>query len=122
MAEVKTAEFKAASGQAIRDETLRRALRQVGGGFNDARLDAIEEVGEDVWESWREEARRIKIHALDNLDYYLELLHERVTQAGGQVHFARDAAQANEIVAEIARSRNVKLPPRASPWFRKSWT
>ncbi len=109
MAEVKTAEFKRASGQAINDETLRRALTQVGGGFNDARLDAIEEVGEDVWESWREEARRIKIHALDNLDYYLELLHERVTGAGGQVHFARDSAQANEIVSEIARSRGVKI-------------
>lgn len=113
MAEVKTGDFVSASGAAMQDANLRRALRQVGGGFNDARLDAIEEVSWEVWEEWREEARRIKIHALDNLDYYLELLHDRVTEAGGQVHFARDSAQANAIVAEIARSRDVKVATKS---------
>lgn len=113
MAEVKTREFVAASGAAMQDATLRRALLQVGGGFNEARLEAIEEVSWEAWEQWREEARRIKIHALENLDYYLELLHDRVTEAGGQVHFARDAAQANAIVAEIARSRGVKIATKS---------
>lgn len=113
MAEIKTAQFQSASGAAIKDPILRRALTQVGGGFSEARLDAIDEVGEDVWESWREEARRIKIHALDNLDYYLELLHDRVTQAGGHVHFARDATQANEIVSRIANSRGVKIATKS---------
>lgn len=113
MAEVKTAQFKDASGAAMQDETLRRALRQVSGGFSGARLEAIEEVGEEVWDAWREEARRVKIHALDNLDYYLELLYDRVTQAGGQVHFARDSAQANAIVAEIANSRQVKIATKS---------
>ena len=113
VAEVKTREFATASGAAMQDANLRRALQQVGGGFNEARLDAIEEVSWEVWEEWREQARRIKIHALDHLDYYLELLHERVTRAGGQVHFARDAAQANAIVAEIARSKGVKIATKS---------
>ena len=113
MAEVKTGEFVAASSAAMQDANLRRALRQVGGGFNDARLDAIEEVSWEAWEEWREEARRIKIHALDHLDYYLDLLHQSVTEAGGHVHFARDAAQANAIVAEIARSRQVKIATKS---------
>ncbi len=113
MADVKTRDFVAASGAAMQDANLRRALRQVGGGFNDARLEAIEEVSWEAWEEWREEARRIKIHALENLDYYLELLHDRVTEAGGQVHFARDSAQANAIVAEIARSRGVKIATKS---------
>ena len=82
-------------------------------GFNDARLDAIEEVSWEAWEEWREEARQIKIHALDHLDYYLELLHDRVTEAGGHVHFARDSAQANAIVAEIARSHQVKIATKS---------
>lgn len=113
MAEVKTREFVSASGAAMQDANLRRALRQVGGGFNDARLEAIDEVSWEAWEQWREDARRIKIHALENLDYYLELLYDRVTEAGGQVHFARDSAQANAIVAEIARSRDVKIATKS---------
>ena len=113
VAEIKTREFGYASGAAMQDENLQRALRQVGGGFNDARLDAIDEVSWEAWEEWREEARQIKIHTLDHLDYYLELLHERVTQAGGQVHFAHDSAHANAIVAEIARSRQVKVATKS---------
>jgi L-lactate dehydrogenase complex protein LldF len=113
MAEVKTRDFVSASDAAMQDPTLRRALRQVGGGFNEARLEAIEEVSWEVWEEWREAARRIKIHALENLDYYLELLHDRVMAAGGQVHFAQDSTQANAIVAEIARSRNVKIATKS---------
>ena len=113
MAEIKTSQFVSASTDAMQDQVLRRALRQVGGGFSDLRLEAISEVGEEVWEQWREEARQIKIHALENLDYYLELLYDRVTQAGGQVHFARDSAQANEIVAEIARTRQVGIATKS---------
>ncbi len=113
MAEVKTREFKTASELAMQDQTLRRALRQVGGGFSEARLDAIGEVGSAVWEEWREAARRIKVHTLDHLDYYLEMLYDNVARAGGQVHFARDAAEANGIVAELARSRQVKLATKS---------
>ena len=113
MAEVKTRDFVSASDAAMQDASLRRALRHVGGGFNEARLDAIEEVSWESWEEWRDEARSIKIHALENLDFYLELLHDRVTAAGGHVHFARDAAQANAIVAEIARSRDVKIATKS---------
>ena len=113
MAEVKTKDFVAASGAAMQDANLRRALRQVGTGFNEARLDAIEEVSWEAWEEWREAARRIKIHALDHLDYYLELLHDRVVQAGGQVHFARDSAHANAIVAEIAQAGQVKIATKS---------
>ena len=113
MAEVKTQEFVAASGAAMQNPTLRRALRQVGTGFNGARLEAIDEVGPQLWEEWREEAQRIKRHTIDHLDYYLEMLYANVTKAGGQVHFARDAAEANGIVAELARTRQVKLATKS---------
>ncbi len=113
MAEVKTGEFAAASEAAMLNADLRRALRQVGGGFSEARLAAIDEVGRELWEKWREEARRIKSHTLDYLDYYLEMLHDRVAAAGGHVHFARDAAQANTIVAQIALSRQVRIATKS---------
>ena len=109
MPEIKTKDFFAASARAMLDPKLQRALNRVGSGFDVARLSAIEEVTSEVWEQWRQEARDIKVHTLDHLDYYLDLLHTNVTAAGGQLHFAKDAGKANEIVAHIARTRNIKV-------------
>ena len=109
MAEVQTQAFYSASTVSIRDPQLRRALERVGTGFDSARREAIDEVSPAVWEQWREEARHIKEHTLEHLDYYLELLYDNVTEAGGQVHFAKDSAEANDIVTGIARRNQVKV-------------
>ncbi len=108
MAEVTTREFVPASRAAVRDEQLRQALRRAGTGFDGARREAIEEVTPEVWEDWRQQARRIKEHTIGHLDYYLAMLERNVAAAGGHVHFAADAQQANGIVSEIARARGVK--------------
>ena len=113
MPEVKTSEFVSASAAAMENPKLRRALNRVGSGFDVARRTAIDEVSWEAWDRWRDEAREIKVHTLDHLDYYLELLHDQVTAAGGQVHFARDAAQANAIVAHLAQSRGVKIATKS---------
>ena len=113
MADIKTKEFTAASAVSILDPQLRLALERVGTGFDGARREAIDEVSPQAWEQWREEARRIKIHALDHLDYYLDLLHENVTRAGGRVHFAADSAEANAIVGEIVRTRNIRVATKS---------
>ena len=108
MAEVATREFVPASQAAVRDEQLRQALRRAGSGFDGTRREAIAEVTEDVWEDWQQQARGIKEHTIAHLDYYLAMLERNVRAAGGQVHFARDAAQANAIVSEIARQNQVR--------------
>ena len=113
MPEVKTGQFSTASAAAMQNPQLRRALDRVGVGFDVARRNAIEEVTSEAWEEWREEARNIKIHTLDHLDYYLELLHDNVTAAGGQVHFAADAAEANAIVGHLVQTRGVKVATKS---------
>ena len=113
MAPIKTDEFFSASAAAMANPQLRRALDRVGSGFDVARRNAIDEVTTEVWDEWREEARRIKVHTLDHLDYYLELLHDNVTAAGGQVHFAKDADEANQIVSHLAKSRGVKVATKS---------
>lgn len=113
MAEVKTQDFYAASTISIQDPQLRRALQRVGSGFDGARREAISEVTPEVWEEWREQARQIKVHTLEHLDYYLGLLYDKVTEVGGQVHFARDAVQANAIVADLARTRQVRITTKS---------
>jgi len=97
----------------MQNPQLQRALDRVGSGFDVARLNAIEEVTPEVWDQWRQEARDIKVHTIEHLDYYLDLLHTNVTAAGGQLHFAKDADQANEIVAHIARTRRVKVATKS---------
>ena len=109
MAEVTTRQFVPASQASIQDTQLRQALQRAGSGFDGTRREAIAEVTPEVWEGWREQARRIKEHTIANLDYYLAMLERNVAAAGGQVHFAADARQANAIVSEIARARNVNV-------------
>jgi L-lactate dehydrogenase complex protein LldF len=109
LAEIKTREFKEASARAVVNPQLQIALQRAGGGFDGARREAIEELTPERWEELREEAREIKRHTLDNLDYYLDLLYDRVSANGGHVHFARDSGEANAIITDLARSRGVKL-------------
>ena len=112
MAEVRTSRFKASSEEAIADSHLQGTLKGLS-GFDDARREAIDELGPMEWEELRERGRQIKAHTIANLDYYLEMAYERVIANGGQVHFARDASEATNIVTEIATSRGLKVATKS---------
>ena len=60
-------------------------------------------------EGARDRARQIRVETLRRLDHYLEQLENSVTEAGGHVHWAQDAAEACAIVVELAQARGVKL-------------
>src|SRR5690348_14684788 len=60
------------------------------------------------WEHLRETAAQIKAHMIANWANYLEQFEERATALGAKVHWARDAAEHNEIVLKILQSHNVK--------------
>ena len=106
---VKTQQFATASAAAVSDARLQGTMKKVMGHFDEARREAIDEITPQVWEELRQHARQIKSHTVDNLDYYLEMLQDRITQNGGHVHFARDASQAKDIVADLAHSHGVRL-------------
>lgn len=57
----------------------------------------------------RDEARRIRLHTLANLDRYLAQFADVVEANGGNVHWAEDAAHANRVVTGIARSAGIGL-------------
>ncbi len=84
MPQVNTQDFFPASVLSMQNPQLQEALRRAGTGFDGARLEAINEVGQGRWEEWREEARQIKVHTLEHLDYYLELLTERSSGPAGR--------------------------------------
>lgn len=57
--------------------------------------------GFPIMDALRDRARVIRLHALSNMDRLLSHFADQVALQGGQVHFAGDAAEANQIVARI---------------------
>ncbi len=60
------------------------------------------------WEGARAAAAAIKQEVVNHLDKYLMQFAERFEARGGKAHWARDAAEAREIIAQIARENGVK--------------
>ncbi len=94
--------FPAAAREAVRDTTLRGNLRHATHTIRAKRARAVAEL--DDWERLRQAGKRIKDRTLRHLDRYLEQLEESVTAAGGTVHWAADADEANRIVAELVKA------------------
>ena len=68
----------------------------------------VDVLGDEQWQALRQAAHDLRLHTLRHLDHYLEQMEERVTAAGGHVHWARDAAEGREIVLRLAREHGVK--------------
>src|SRR5215831_10757830 len=93
--------FDANARAALNDAQLRGALRNATSLFGKRRLAAARSLSN--WEDLRSEARRIKDETLLHLDKYLEQFTANAEAAGAEIHWARDAAEANQIVKELAR-------------------
>ncbi|MFF5635796.1 lactate utilization protein B [Streptomyces sp. NPDC012825] len=94
--------FPEAARRAVGDTTLRANLRHATRTIRDKRARAVAEL--DDWAALREAGKRIKDETLRHLDTYLVRLEEAVTAAGGTVHWAQDAAEANRIVTGLVRA------------------
>jgi L-lactate dehydrogenase complex protein LldF len=57
----------------------------------------------------RDRARAIRLHALTNLDRYLDQFAAAVEEAGGHVFFAADAAEANGYIRGVAADSDADL-------------
>ena len=60
------------------------------------------------FQDWREAAHQIKTYAIANLDKLLVEFERNMTARGATVLWAKDAAEANQHVLDIAREHNVK--------------
>lgn len=61
------------------------------------------------WQDFREEAKRIRDHVLDNLDYYVDEFATNAEKSGAKVHFAFDAKDATDQILEIMKQANAKM-------------
>jgi len=98
--------FKEKAKEALNDANLGRALGNMKAGFQTKRLKTIAKLPE--FQDLRDQGRDIKNHTLENLDFYLTQFESRVTENGGQVHWARTAAEAREAVLKICQSVDAK--------------
>ncbi|MFJ4205531.1 LutB/LldF family L-lactate oxidation iron-sulfur protein [Streptomyces sviceus] len=97
-----TPAFPEAARTALADTRLRANLRRATGTIRDKRLAVAAEL--EDWEELRETAATIKRHTLRHLDHHLLRLEKAVAAAGGVVHWAADAAEANRIVTYLVKA------------------
>jgi L-lactate dehydrogenase complex protein LldF len=94
--------FPEAAATALGNAQLRRNLAHATSTIRAKRAAAVAELAD--WQQLRAAGKAIKDHTLAHLDTYLTRLEERVTDAGGHVHWAQDAAEANSIVTSLVRA------------------
>ena len=93
--------FPQAARRALADSQLRRNLGKATQTIRAKRAAVVGELPD--WEPLREAGHAIKAHTLAHLDEYLTELEASVRRAGGAVHWARDAAEANAIITRLVQ-------------------
>jgi L-lactate dehydrogenase complex protein LldF len=98
--------FPEAARAELANVQLRTNLLRATDTIRAKRASVVAEVPD--WEELREAGRAIKADVLVRLDEYLLQFEANFQAAGGIVHWARDADEANSIVVEVARSHGAK--------------
>jgi L-lactate dehydrogenase complex protein LldF len=99
------APYKNRVGEALADERLHTALDRATNRLRGNRAAAMEAIDA---ERLRSETNAVRQRAVSNLPDLLEELEENLIANGCHVHWARDAAEANQVVCKIAVEHNVR--------------
>ena len=91
--------FERAARVALRDEATRETVRRATATIRGRRAAVVEETPD--WAALRAAGEAIRERSVLRLDALLLRLEDAVTAAGGEVHWARDAAEANEVVVGL---------------------
>ncbi|WP_329372197.1 LutB/LldF family L-lactate oxidation iron-sulfur protein [Streptomyces sp. NBC_00669] len=94
--------FPEAAHASTKDTQLRANLTHATHTIRTKRATAINELPD--WPQLRTAGAAIKDHTLHHLDHYLQQLETAVTNAGGTVHWATDADEANRITTHIIQT------------------
>ena len=93
--------FPMAARTAMKDGQLRRNVRHATDVIQAKRARVVAEMPD--WQELREAGKQIRQHTMENLDFYLEEFEANCTRAGGMVHWARDAAEARQIIVGLVK-------------------
>ena len=89
----------------LKNEQLRSNLRFVTHAIRNKRAKVTAEVPD--WQDLRNTGESVKNYVLANLPELLEQFERNFTAAGGHVHWARNATEANQIALDLIREQGV---------------
>ncbi len=98
--------FPRAALSVLQDTQLRKNVAHATDVIQAKRARLVAEKTD--WQELRTSAASIRDDVLSNLGTYLQLFEERCTAAGGQVHWAADAAEARTIILDILRQEQAR--------------
>jgi L-lactate dehydrogenase complex protein LldF len=94
--------FPMAARTAMGDTQLRKNVRHATDVIQAKRARVVGEMPD--WQQLRETGKQIRQHTMQHLDVYLEQFEANCTKAGGVVHWARDAAEARQIIVDLVKA------------------
>ncbi|HEX6770711.1 MAG TPA: LutB/LldF family L-lactate oxidation iron-sulfur protein [Acidobacteriaceae bacterium] len=94
--------FPKAAKADLRNTQLRRNVARATDTIQRKRAALVEE--KQDWQALREAGAAIRREVLNNLEHYLLQFEERFEAAGGTVHWAANAAEANAIALNLLRA------------------
>ena len=99
-------DFPEAAHEVLQNAQTRKNVRHATNVIQDKRNKVVAELPD--WEDLREAGAQVKAHTLRHLDYYLTQFEENCTRAGGHVHWAGDAAEANRIILGLVQQHDAR--------------
>jgi L-lactate dehydrogenase complex protein LldF len=94
--------FPVAAEHAVADKQLRANLHRATHTIRAKRAELVAERPD--WQDLRDAAQAVKDQALAHLDRFLVQAEAQVKAAGGTVHWAYDAEEANRIVTDLVKA------------------
>lgn len=93
--------FTAAAHEELKNTRMRENVGHATRSIRQKRAHVVAEKND--WEQLRLAGSHIKRDVMARLPELLEQFEESVTNAGGHVHWARDAAEANRIITDLVK-------------------
>jgi L-lactate dehydrogenase complex protein LldF len=106
MSTPQTPTFQETAASYLDDTQLRRNIGHATQTIRGKRQEVVDEMPD--WEALREAGSALKTKTMRHLDDYLLQLEGSVQQAGGTVHWARDAEEANRIIVDLVKQEQVQ--------------
>jgi L-lactate dehydrogenase complex protein LldF len=98
--------FEKSANTYLSNTQLRKNIGHATQTIRGKRKDVVDEMPD--WEALRSAASQIKTRVMRHLDTYLLQLEESVHKAGGHVHWARTANEANRIIVDLVKQKGVQ--------------
>ncbi len=99
-------DFPSAAKEILEQSQTRKNVQHATNVIQGKRNKVVAELPD--WQDLREAGAQIKAHTLRHLDHYLTEFEANCTKAGGHVHWASDAAEANRIILGLVQKHDAK--------------